>query len=359
MVWGEPQSFGRVLSSMCTPPHPAAKEAAIEFLETNPGDPETYPTVAAIEHETVEWLGEIAGHPDAAGYIATGGTEANIQALRVARELSSTGCPNVVLPESGHFSFDKAGSLLGVEVRRTALGDDQRADVGSMARAIDENTVMLVAVGGTTEYGRVDPIPAIGELAREHDILCHVDAAFGGFALPFADRPWHFGDAPIDTLTIDPHKLGRAAIPAGGFLCRSPELLELLEVETPYLESGTQVTLGGTRSGAGVASAHAAIDALWPNGYRAQYERATENASMLVTELRDRDFHVVEPELPIVAVELPELVFSALRSRGWRLSRTQTGETRVVCMPHVTREQLASFLADIDRARHEPRDHHG
>jgi len=49
-----PQEFDRVLSSMCTEPHPRAHEAAVEFLATNPGDPETYRTVAELEREAVD-----------------------------------------------------------------------------------------------------------------------------------------------------------------------------------------------------------------------------------------------------------------------------------------------------------------
>jgi tyrosine decarboxylase/aspartate 1-decarboxylase len=48
---------------------------------------------------------------------------------------------------------------------------------------------------------------------------------------------------------------------------------------------------------------------------------------------------------------VPASLFAALRDRGWRISRTATGELRVVCMPHVTREQLSAFVADVDALR--------
>ncbi|WP_135819959.1 tyrosine decarboxylase MfnA [Halostella litorea] len=347
----EPQDFGRVLSSMCTEPHPAAREAAERFLATNPGDPGTYETVARLEERVVDDLGVIAGLDDPAGYVASGGTEANIQAVRAARNLAATDDPNVVAPESVHFSFRKAAGVLDVELRLAPLGDDYRADVDAVRELADGDTALVVGVAGTTEYGRVDPVPELGAVARDHDALFHVDAAWGGFFLPFTDRAWSFADAPVDTMTIDPHKVGRAAIPAGGFLARDESLLDALAVDTPYLESTGQATLTGTRSGAGVASAAAAMDELWPDGYREGYERAMADAEWLADALADRGYDVVDPTLPLVAADVPEPEFAALRDEGWRISRTGSGELRVVCMPHVTREALESFVADVDAVR--------
>jgi len=347
----EPQDFGRVLSSMCTEPQPAAREAAERFLATNPGDPGTYEAVAELEERVVDDLGAIVGLDDPAGYVASGGTEANIQTVRVARNRADAANPNVVAPESVHFSFRKAAGVLDVDLRLAPLGDDYRADVSAVRELADEETALVVGVAGTTEYGRVDPVPELGEVARNHDALFHVDAAWGGFYLPFTDREWNFADAPVDTMTIDPHKVGRAAIPAGGFLARDESLLDALAVDTPYLESTGQATLTGTRSGAGVASAAAAMDELWPDGYRAAYERARANAEWLAAALADRGYDVVDPTLPLVAADVPEREFSALRDAGWRISRTGDDELRVVCMPHVTREMLESFVADVDAVR--------
>ncbi|QFU82866.1 tyrosine decarboxylase MfnA [Natronorubrum aibiense] len=345
----EPQAFDRVLSSMCTEPHPDAREAAERFLATNPGDPGTYPTVTALEDEAIAMLGELTGLEEPAGYIASGGTEANIQAVRIARERAETRTPNVIIPESGHFSFRKAADVLGVDLRIVPTDETYRADLEAVRSCVDEQTALVVGVAGTTEYGRVDPIPELGEIAESVDAMFHVDAAWGGFVLPFTDDEWHFGHAAVDTMTIDPHKMGQAAVPAGGLLARSDDVLDVLAVDTPYLESTSQATLTGTRSGAGVASAVAAMETLWPEGYRNQYVRSQRNAEWLADALEKRGYDVVEPTLPLVAADVPQSTFDALRAKGWRISRTATGELRVVCMPHVTREMLASFIADLDR----------
>ena len=347
MQLAEPQDFERVLSSMCTEPHPAAREAAERFLATNPGDPGTYESVAALERRAVDLLGEVTGHSDPEGYVTSGGTEANIQAVRIARNRADTDDPNVVAPTSAHFSFTKAADILGVEYR-TAPTTGHRADPDAMAELVDEDTVCVVAVAGSTEYGYVDPVPELAALAHEVGALCHVDAAWGGFVLPFTDHEWGFDDAAVDTLTIDPHKMGQAAVPAGGLLVRDRELLDELAIRTPYLESTSQVTLTGTRSGAGVASAVAAMESLWPEGYREQYERSMDNAEWLADQLAARGHDVVEPDLPLVAADLSVPMTEQLRSRGWRVAKTGADEMRVVCMPHVTRSMLRSFVADLD-----------
>ncbi len=350
-----PQDFRRVLSSMCTEPHPAARRAAERFLATNPGDPATYQQVAELEDEAVSTLGELVGLPDPYGYVASGGTEANIQAVRSARNRArderSTDDFNFVAPESAHFSFTKAADVLGVELRTVPVDDDYRADVEAVEAAVDGDTVLVVGVAGTTEYGRVDPIPELAAVAHDAGAFMHVDAAWGGFYLPFTTHAWNFAHADVDTMTVDPHKLGQAVVPAGGFLARDRAALDALAVDTPYLESTSQATLTGTRSGAGVAGAAAAMRELWPEGYRRQFETSMADARWLADELSDRGFDVVDPELPLVAARIPDDLFDELRDAGWRISRTAGGELRIVCMPHVTRESLAAFLDDVDALR--------
>jgi len=61
--------------------------------------------------------------------------------------------------------------------------------------------------------------------------------AWGGFYLPFTDHEWGFDHAAVDTLTIDPHKVGQAAVPAGGLIARSTDLLDELAIDTPRTSS--------------------------------------------------------------------------------------------------------------------------
>jgi Glutamate decarboxylase and related PLP-dependent proteins len=269
----------------------------------------------------------------------------------VIRAADAASQPNVVAPESVHFSANKAAEMLGVELRTVPVDDDYRADLDAVSAAVDSNTVLVIGVAGSTEYGRVDPIPGMTDIAHDADARMHVDASWGGFILPFTDYEWSFADAPIDSMAIDPHKFGQAPVPAGGFLARDRETVDALAVDTPYLESTSQATLTGTRSGAGVAGAVAAMDELWPAGYRQQYRDQQANADFLADELAARGIDVVEPTLPLVTASLSSSTFDALREEEWRIARTADGDLRIVCMPHVSRASLEAFLADIDRVR--------
>ncbi len=351
----QPQDFDKVLSSMCTEPHPLAQEVAVEFLAMNPGDPATYQTIADLETEAIARLGEVAGIANPHGYIASGGTEANIQAIHAARNRASgensSDQPNIVAPESVHFSVNKAAEMLGVDLRVVPVDTDYRADLDAVTAAVDTDTVAVIGVAGSTEYGRVDPIPALTDIAHDVGAHMHVDASWGGFVLPFTDYAWSFADAPIDSMAIDPHKFGRAPIPAGGLLTREQATVDALAVETPYLETTSQATLTGTRSGAGVAGTVAVMKELWRAGYHQQYHTQMSNATFLAEQLTNRGIEVATPTLPLVTAAVQSATIEALQAKGWRLARTTSGDLRIVCMPHVSRASLEAFLDNLDHVR--------
>ena len=160
----EDRSYDFILSSMCTEPHPVAIQAHCLFMETNLGDPGLFPGTASLEKLLIERFADLFHAPGAGGYATSGGTESNIQALRLAKAIGHAGRkPNVIVPESAHFSFRKACDILSLEMRKTPLSRDFRMDADAAAELIDRNTIALVGVAGTTEYGVVDPI---GGLAR-------------------------------------------------------------------------------------------------------------------------------------------------------------------------------------------------
>jgi tyrosine decarboxylase/aspartate 1-decarboxylase len=343
-----PQSFETVISSMCTEPHPAAVAAAERFLATNPGDPATYQAVAAREEAAVSLLAEITRAPTPTGYITSGGTEANIQAMRAARDRHPDAGSTIVIGSHAHFSFQKAAAVLGMRCEVVPTGADHRADPAAVAARVDADTAAVVAVAGSTTFGRIDDVPALAEIAHEVDALCHLDAAWGGFYLPFTAAAWDFATTGIDSMTIDPHKAGRSVIPSGGLLFADPAYAASLRVETPYLASADQYSLTGTRSGAGVAGAAAAMEALWPEGYAQEYDRAMALAESVATACRERGFETPAVELPLVATKLPSGVLSELRSAGWRIASTPAGYARIVIMPHVTDQMIAELFATID-----------
>ncbi|MCB0240674.1 MAG: aminotransferase class V-fold PLP-dependent enzyme, partial [Anaerolineae bacterium] len=96
--------------------------------------------------------------------------------------------PEVVLPSSAHPAFDKAAHYFGLKLVRVPVGDDLRADVAAMRRAVNMDTVLVVGSAPSYPHGVVDPIADIAALAQERKLLCHVDACVGGMMLPFVRR---------------------------------------------------------------------------------------------------------------------------------------------------------------------------
>jgi tyrosine decarboxylase/aspartate 1-decarboxylase len=340
----EDLGYRNILSSMCTPPHPVAARAHAMFLETNLGDPGLFPGTAALEELLVERLGTLMHHPGAGGYATSGGTESNIQAFRIAKKQKPVKSPNVVVPASGHFSFQKACDILGLEMRTAPLDAEFRMDVEAANDLIDRNTVCLVGIVGTTEYGMIDPITALSDAAEERDVFLHIDAAFGGMVVPFLDRPvpFDFLLPGVDSISVDPHKMGMSTIPAGCLLTRDPACFSCLNVETPYLTVKQECTLAGTRPGASVAAAVAVLEYLGMDGMRAVVAGCMENIRRLIEGMETFGCpRAVTPDVNVATFSCDRV------PPGWRVSRTRAGHMRIVCMPHVTRDVIEAFLKDM------------
>lgn len=336
--------YDLILSSMCTRPHPVAIRAHNLFMETNLGDPGLFPGTHEVEQILVSRFAELFSFPKAGGYATSGGTESNIQALRIARQIHKTKKPNVILPTSAHFSCQKACDMLGLEMRCVPPDKEMRMDTDVLAGMIDTDTCGILAVAGTTEYGVVDPIPAIAALAKEHDIFFHVDAAFGGLVLPFlpGSPAFDFSIPGVSSISVDPHKMGMSTIPAGVLMVRDPLVLHRLNVDTPYLTVKKEFTLAGTRSGASVAGALAVLDHLGRTGMEAVVSGCMENTRRIIGGMEA--FGIQRAVTPDVNVA----TFMPCRIPDrWIVSTTRNNHVRIVCMPHVTRDTVEAFLEDI------------
>ncbi|HII06489.1 MAG TPA: tyrosine decarboxylase MfnA [Methanotrichaceae archaeon] len=347
-------SYDRILSSMCTLPHPIALKAHRKFQETNLGDPGLFPGSFELEQQVVRMMAEILGYPNAVGYLSTGGTESNIQAIRAARNAHNFRDGNIVVPKSAHFSFDKIGDLLRLEIRKADLDEDLKVDLDSVEDLIDEKTVSLVGIAGTTEFGQVDPIDRLGKLALDSGIHLHVDAAFGGFVLPFlkGDWKWDFRTEGVTSITIDPHKMGMATIPGGGLLFRHPEDLERLAAYAPYLTMARPKALTGTRSGASAAAIWAVMNFLGKEGFTKVVDRCMDLSRQMVAGVRKIGIEpVIEPVMNVVTLKMdhPEEVRADLLECCWRVSTTRSPQAlRLILMPHTTSENVDLFLADLE-----------
>jgi tyrosine decarboxylase/aspartate 1-decarboxylase len=353
-IKGKDLQYDRFFSTMCTRPHSIAAKAHNLFLETNLGDPGLFPGVAELEARTIRMMADLLGCPDAVGYISTGGTESNIQAIRAARSASQARDGNIVVPASAHFSFDKIADLLNLEVRKADLDEILRVDPSSVENLVDDRTVAVVGIAGTTEFGQVDPIDKLGKIVSDRGIHLHVDAAFGGFVLPFLDRNynWDFRVDGVSSITIDPHKMGMSTIPAGGLLFRTWKDMSTLEADTHYLTVARQASLTGTRTGAAAAATYAVMIHLGRSGFRSVVNYCMDLTRHLVAGSREIGVDpVIEPVMNVVALEVksPAEVRAELFKRGWHVSMTREPNRalRLILMPHMTHKNIDLFLEDL------------
>ena len=349
---------GKILGSMCTYPHPFARRIITEYMDRNLGDPGLHVGSQKVEMEAVQMLSNLLGLERGYGNIVSGGTEANIMAVRAFRNVSSVEKPELVLPESAHFSFLKASEMLGVKLVWAKLREDYSVDVRDVEDKITDNTIGIVGIAGTTGLGVVDDIPALSDLALDYGVPLHVDAAFGGFVIPFAKAlgyelpDFDFRLRGVKSVTIDPHKMGMVPIPAGGIIFREKRFIEAISVPAPYLAGGKvwQATITGTRPGANALAVWAMIKHLGFEGYKGIVGRAMELSRWFASELKRIPgvYLIREPVLNIVSFGAEELerVEEELKRRGWGIS-AHRGYVRIVMMPHVRREHLEEFLKDL------------
>jgi len=352
-------SYERILSSMCTYPHEMAAYAHKMFLGSNLGDSGLFPGTKEMENKVVRMIGGLLGNENAFGYLSTGGTESNIQAVRAIRNKKrkeGMSNMNIIVPETAHFSFDKIADLLSINVQKASLDEELRVDVNSVERLINDKTIGIVGIAGTTEFGQIDPIKELSDIAMDKDLFLFVDAAFGGFVIPFLDEKYEF-DFSLDgvsAISIDPHKMGMSTIASGCILFREESYLDELVVATPYLTTREQCSLTGTRSGASAAATYAVLKYLGKEGLKTIVDECMRLTRLLVRGTKRLGiFPVIEPVMNVVTLSFPEAevdrVANALEERRWRVSTTRKPKSlRLVIMPHVDEETIKLFLEDLE-----------
>jgi L-2,4-diaminobutyrate decarboxylase len=180
-----------------------------------------------IERRLVDWTaGRLGLGPLADGVFTSGGSQSNLQALLLAREEAAAASPHSraeLLPRlrifasaAGHFSVQKSAGLLGLAddaVVTVDIDADRRMRRADLARRLrrcrDEGLVVMavVATAGTTDFGSIDPLPAIAEACAAAGAWLHVDAAYGcGLLASPTRRHLLDGIERADSVTVDYHK---------------------------------------------------------------------------------------------------------------------------------------------------------
>ena len=351
---------GKILGSMCAYPHPFARQVYAHFMEKNLGDPGLFPATAELEQEAIQMLGSLLSHPQAVGHIVSGGTEANILAVWAARNLSDRKRREIVAPASVHLSVEKAADLLNLRLVKVRLDDGFRMDLDDANRKVSNRTCVIVGVAGTTGLGVVDPIAELSEIASSRNVPLHVDAAFGGFVLPFLKElgfnipDFDFKLPGVTSITVDPHKVGLAPIPAGGILFRDAAMMNAVGKKVSYLAGGEteQTTLLGTRPGASCVAVWALFKHLGREGYRTVVDRCMRLTLKLAEGIEETEgvSLAAHPTLNIVGIKPEdlsvELLARELRKRGWAIALFPS-YIRIVVMPHIKSFHIEAFLEDL------------
>jgi glutamate decarboxylase len=360
-----------------------------ECLPKNMIDKDEYPQTAEIEHRCVAMLADLWNAPDpskAPGCSTIGSSEACMlgglalkrrwqQRRRAAGKPADR--PNLVMGINVQVCWEKFANYFEVEARFVPMAADRFHLTGAEAlELVDENTIGVVAVLGSTFDGSYEPVAeiaaALDELQQRTglDVPIHVDGASGGMIAPFLDPDlqWDFRLPRVASINTSGHKYGLVFPGVGWVLWRDVAALpEELIYHVNYL-GGDMPTfaLNFSRPGAQVVAQYYMFLRLGREGFRLVHGVCREVAGRLADRLAELGpFELITDgrELPVVAFRVCEganfSVFDVsrrLRERGWQVpaytfpaDMEQLAVLRVVVRNGFSHDLLELFLADLER----------
>ena len=197
------------------------------------------PGAVRLENLLIDWIKDLLGcPPDAAGTLTSGGSTANLAGIVAARgAMSSRDFHRAVVYVSNqaHESVFRALRVAGMReaiVRHVAVDEHWRMDPATLVRQIERDRGaglqpwLLVASAGTTNTGVVDPLDALADVAEQHGLWYHIDAAYGGFFMLCDEtRKALRGISRGDSIVLDPHKGLFLSYGCGCIIVREPRKL--------------------------------------------------------------------------------------------------------------------------------------
>lgn len=293
---------------------------AAALLNNNLLSREMSPSFTGLEKEVLAGLArELGLGPGAAGTFTAGGSVANLLALAVARNIrlrrlreagghryDALSRMTVVTSADAHASVRRAAGILGLDpdegVLEVAAAGSGTLDPAATRRAVEAAEgrgrlcFALVATAGTTVLGAIDPLAALGGLARERGMWFHVDAAFAGtLALTRARRGLVEGLGKADSVTFNPQKWLYVAKVCAVVLFRDRDLwLRGSTGPLPYTLPGEDshaagLRIEGTRH-ADVLKLRLALLQLGRTGVERLVERSFSLAELVEGEVRRRPY---------------------------------------------------------------------
>lgn len=330
----------------------------------NPLHPDVFPHVRKMEAEVVKMCVNIFnGGEDACGSVTSGGTESILMACLSYRQIGyekGIRYPEIVAPISCHAAFEKAAYYFRMKLVHVPVDPETRkCDLNAMARAINSNTVVLVASAPQFPHGIIDPVEEIAQLAQKYKLACHVDCCLGGFILPFMDAagypiaPFDFRVPGVTSISADTHKYGYAPKGSSVVLYKSRKLRSNQFFVSTDWQGGIYAspTLAGSRAGAVVAACWAALMYMGKSGYINATRKVIETTRKIEAALLEVNdiFIFGKPQVSVIAIGSKVfdiyLLSSALTQRGWNLNSLQLPPSiHICCTLRHTKEGVADQL---------------
>ncbi len=302
------------------------------------------------------------------GYVASGGTEANIEALWIYRNYfrkeknASHEDIRLIYSADSHYSFPKAADLLGIRSLVIAVDEESRAielkDLRAQITQAKKEGARYFIVGmnlGTTMFGSVDDIDAVTDLLQEQKVefKLHVDGAYGGFMFPFTSEKssFTFKNPHISSFTIDGHKLLQAPYGTGIFLVRKNLIGYVCTDQASYV-AGKDYTLVGSRSGANAACVWMILHMHGSKGWTMKMEQLLDKTTSLCAELDELGVEYFRhPQFNIVTIK-SKFIEPAL-AQAYTLVPDNHEDPKwykIVVMPHVRQGVLDNFVSALAAA---------
>ncbi len=368
---------------------PEAEKLMVETLGKNYIDQDEYPQTTEIQNRCVNMLAHLYHAPETHTAVGTG-TVGSSEAIHLAglalkwnwrkrrrAEGKPADKPNLVMGHNVQVCWEKFARYFEVEPRYVPLSPIRYVlGVKEALEMVDENTIAVVGILGSTYTGEYEPIEELNDALVSlnektgWDVPIHVDAASGGFVAPFSspNLQWDFRLPLIRSINVSGHKYGLVHPGVGWVIWRSEaELPEELIFHVNYL-GGDQPTfnLNFSRGAHQIIAQYYNLLRLGREGYSRIMNNLQLNARYITERLQETgqfDMLSKQGELPVVTFALKDTgrltVFDLsgqLRQRGWIVpaytmapNAQDIAVLRVVVREGFSRDMADMLLADIFR----------
>ncbi len=299
------------------------------------------------------------------GYVASGGTEANFQAIWIYRnyfinEMNATNDEICILCSvDSHYSMDKAANILSLDIYHIDVTEDERKVT---RKSIDETIkeaqnkgkkyFIVVANMMTTMFGSVDCIKTYTDALKEHNCTfkMHVDGAYGGFYYPFANEnnTLNLANKDISSVTLDAHKMAQAPYGTGIFIVRKGLIGNVLTETASYVE-GNDYTLIGSRSGANAVAVWMILSTHGPYGWFEKIYLLQKRTEWLCNKLESLNIEYFRDDFSNIVTIKSKYLSTEVVDKYGLVPDTHNNPKwyKIVIMDHVTVDKLSLLVDSI------------